>query len=208
MSDIREIICAMLSGLYPDQLTTISAQVSAYYRANLESEIRRLSPAGLIEVNMLTAVINERESLGTPLCKKQKDNNFPQTPLPRVRPPPLTIYTPPPPPVFDNFSSDSDERIPLPPFFRGIDGIHSPDDEPLPSLPPLVWDSPTRNTRADAAVAYGYNCADENEYDIEYPPLENNAVVECQGCIEEQPNQQAHMRPGGCLYDDRYENFW
>jgi hypothetical protein len=200
-------IYAMLSGLYPDQLTTIFAQVSEYYRANLESEIRRLSPAGLIEVNMLTAVINEREFLATPLSKKQNDKIVPQTPLPRVRPPPLNIYTPPPPPVFDSFSCDSEERIPLPPFFSGIESIHSQDDESLPPLPPLIWDSPPPKTRADAAVAYCYGY--ENDYDIEYPPLENNASpLECQGCIEEQPNQQAHMCPGGCLYDDRYENFW
>lgn len=196
-------IYAMLSGLYPDQLTTISAQVSEYYRANLESEIRRLSPTGLIEVNMLTAVINEREFLATPVSKKQKDKTFPQTPLPRARPPPLTIYTPPPPPVFDSFSSVSEERVPLPPFFQGIESTHSQNDGPLPPLPPLVWDSPTPTTRADAAVAHCY--AEESNYEVEDPPVE---PLGCGGCIEDQPNQQAHMYPGGCLYDDRYENFW
>lgn len=25
--------------------------------------------------------------------------------------------------------------------------------------------------------------------------------VSCQGCVEEQPNQLAHMEPGGCLYE-------
>jgi hypothetical protein len=27
-------------------------------------------------------------------------------------------------------------------------------------------------------------------------------VKECTGCLENQPNQQAHMDYGGCLYDD------
>jgi len=29
-----------------------------------------------------------------------------------------------------------------------------------------------------------------------------NTTKQCQGCIDDQPNQQAHMNPGGCLYDD------
>jgi hypothetical protein len=28
-----------------------------------------------------------------------------------------------------------------------------------------------------------------------------NLKLTCQGCIEEQPNQQAHMDVGGCLYE-------
>jgi len=26
--------------------------------------------------------------------------------------------------------------------------------------------------------------------------------ITCQGCLEEQPNQQAHMDYGGCLYEE------
>ena len=30
---------------------------------------------------------------------------------------------------------------------------------------------------------------------------QNVAVTTCLGCLEDQPNQLAHMDPGGCLYD-------
>ena len=30
-------------------------------------------------------------------------------------------------------------------------------------------------------------------------------VCECIGCLENQPNQLAHMDPGGCLYDESEE---
>jgi hypothetical protein len=128
MSSIYDIIYAMLPGLYPEQLTTISNQVSDYYRGNLEGEIRRLSPSGLVQVNMLTAVINEREffnqNKGTPIATK--NNHELLTPLPRARPERLQLKTPPPPPIFENPSDDREERIPLPPFFRGIEN-YSPD---------------------------------------------------------------------------------
>ncbi len=29
-----------------------------------------------------------------------------------------------------------------------------------------------------------------------------NNKITCQGCLEEQPNQQAHMDYGGCLYEE------
>ena len=29
----------------------------------------------------------------------------------------------------------------------------------------------------------------------------------CWGCKENQPNQMAHMDPGGCLYDSDWEGF-
>jgi hypothetical protein len=31
---------------------------------------------------------------------------------------------------------------------------------------------------------------------------DENNVITCQGCLEDQPNQQAHMDIGGCLYDE------
>ena len=30
----------------------------------------------------------------------------------------------------------------------------------------------------------------------------NNNEITCQGCLEEQANQQAHMDYGGCLYEE------
>jgi len=34
-------------------------------------------------------------------------------------------------------------------------------------------------------------------------------VCECSGCLENQANQQAHMEPGGCLYQENdEENYW
>jgi len=30
----------------------------------------------------------------------------------------------------------------------------------------------------------------------------NNNEITCQGCLESQPNQQAHMDYGGCLYEE------
>lgn len=30
----------------------------------------------------------------------------------------------------------------------------------------------------------------------------NKNEITCQGCLEEQPNQQAHMDYGGCLYEE------
>ena len=45
----------------------------------------------------------------------------------------------------------------------------------------------------------------------EAEPLEREAeearaeVCECIGCLENQPNQLAHMDPGGCLYDESEE---
>ena len=32
-------------------------------------------------------------------------------------------------------------------------------------------------------------------------PLERNINETCQGCIEKQPNQLAHVDIGGCLYE-------
>lgn len=29
---------------------------------------------------------------------------------------------------------------------------------------------------------------------------DENIIITCQGCLENQPNQQAHMDLGGCLY--------
>ena len=29
---------------------------------------------------------------------------------------------------------------------------------------------------------------------------DENIIITCQGCLENQPNQQAHMDFGGCLY--------
>jgi len=32
--------------------------------------------------------------------------------------------------------------------------------------------------------------------------LQNDAEITCTGCLEEQPNQQAHMGIGGCMYEE------
>ena len=34
--------------------------------------------------------------------------------------------------------------------------------------------------------------------------IEDDKYKRCQGCIEDQPNQMAHMEPGGCLYIDYF----
>jgi hypothetical protein len=47
--------------------------------------------------------------------------------------------------------------------------------------------------------------ADADDYDYDYDtPLEVN-INGCSGCIDDQPNQMAHMEPGGCLYE--YDDF-
>jgi hypothetical protein len=33
------------------------------------------------------------------------------------------------------------------------------------------------------------------------PVIENKHFPDCRGCIEQQPNQMAHVGPGGCLED-------
>ena len=45
--------------------------------------------------------------------------------------------------------------------------------------------------------------ADADDYDYD-TPLEVN-INGCSGCIDDQPNQMAHMEPGGCLYE--YDDF-
>lgn len=32
--------------------------------------------------------------------------------------------------------------------------------------------------------------------------LQNESETTCTGCLEEQPNQQAHMGIGGCMYEE------
>jgi len=34
--------------------------------------------------------------------------------------------------------------------------------------------------------------------------IEDDKYKRCQGCIEDQPNQMAHMESGGCLYIDYF----
>ena len=40
---------------------------------------------------------------------------------------------------------------------------------------------------------------DDYDYDTNIESTNNNI---CSGCVDNQPNQLAHMEPGGCLYDD------
>ena len=47
---------------------------------------------------------------------------------------------------------------------------------------------------------------DEEEEDLQksitmFSNARNLNHITCQGCVEEQPNQQAHMNEGGCLYE-------
>jgi hypothetical protein len=39
---------------------------------------------------------------------------------------------------------------------------------------------------------------------IDYKHINNP----CSGCREDQPNQMAHMSPGGCLYDPEISGIW
>ena len=32
--------------------------------------------------------------------------------------------------------------------------------------------------------------------------------IQCQGCLDNQPNQLAHMEPGGCLYDGSLDEYY
>ncbi len=53
----------LISGLHPEQLAAIEAQMLAYYRANLIREIERISPVALIQVSTIVASINELDFL-------------------------------------------------------------------------------------------------------------------------------------------------
>jgi hypothetical protein len=48
-----------------------------------------------------------------------------------------------------------------------------------------------------------YEPPEDDDYEEDSHPLENDGPAigcGCWGCAENQPNQEAHMGPGGCLY--------
>jgi hypothetical protein len=244
----RDTIYAMLSGLYPDQLAIVSDQVSTYYRTNLANQIYLLPPEGLLEVNMLTATLNERDFLQNRVETPEPEDPrlllpplhlVPDEPLPL---PPLVADTPPPPLVSDDtpIATRADAAVahaqipPLPwPTFEDLEAHYtnmvvpegvefyinniqiSPGTNLMQALedaennPHLSEDEEDYEDEDDKELAYFSNeqlrYEDHTDYEVEDLP---SPYGDCQGCLDEAPNQQAHMHPGGCLYDDRYENTW
>lgn len=68
------------------------------------------------------------------------------------------------------------------------------------SLPPNIDD-----IKNDAYI--GISPGSPN-YSIGWSYMQQNKIEEvtCWGCMEDQPNQLAHMDPGGCLYDLEWDD--
>jgi hypothetical protein len=227
----RDTIYAMLSGLYPDQLAIVSDQVSTYYRTNLANQIYLLPPEGLLEVNMLTATLNERDFLQnhvqTPEPEDPRlllrppplhlipDEPLPLPPLVLPEMPPLVADTPPPlsradaavahaqlpPPTFEQLEAYYTNMVVPEGVEFYINKVQIPPGANLMRALEDAENNPFRELPSEDEEDY----EDPTDYEIEDLP---SPYGECQGCLDEAPNQQAHMQPGGCLYDDRYENTW
>lgn len=89
---------------------------------------------------------------------------------------------------------------------NNLDLYVSSDEEDYDSMPSLV-------SASDEEVFTGSETEDDDDnysvYSEETETEEDDEDEEeqhtCQGCQEDQPNQMAHMEPGGCLYDESLE---
>lgn len=87
-------------------------------------------------------------------------------------------------------------------------------EEDYDSMPSLVGSSDeedceeeeyTGSETEDDEDNYSVYSEDEETEEEEEPETDEQEEHTCQGCEEDQPNQMAHMEPGGCLYDESLE---
>lgn len=95
----------------------------------------------------------------------------------------------------DNLSIHYEQRD------RSLEDIHIDTME----LPEVALDiAPSTNTSFSVEPLYINTNVDEILANLDFtPPITPAPVaveITCQGCLEDQPNQQAHMDYGGCLY--------
>ena len=117
---------------------------------------------------------------------------------------------------------DRGEPINVPNFlelrFNNQDLYVSSDEDDCDSMPSLVGSSDEEDSEEEAYTGSETEDDDEDNYSVYSEDEETEEETEevepgtadeygpsCQGCQEDQPNQMAHMSPGGCLYDESLE---